>query len=264
MKVSVCSHRPILLPCDLAKPEYQVDPYIGCEHNCHYCYALNRAETDWTKEIRIHRDIRTQLNKELEGVPPQNIYMGYYTDPYQPIESEYRQTRKVLELLAEKGFSVSILTKSDLFVRDVGLLAEMDDASVAISVAFNSAPVRQLFEYRTIDTERRIKALKKVKDAGVKTSALICPIIPCIMDVAPLIEMLTPAADTIWIYGLSISRRSDQNWINIEGILDRNFQDKKSRIEEIVSSREHPYWAELRTRLQVIGKDSDLNLQIHV
>lgn len=264
MKVSACSYRPILLPCELKKLEYQVDPYIGCEHNCHYCYVLNRAETDWAKEIRIPRDIRSQLNEELEGVPPQKIYMGYYSDPYQPSEAEYRQTREVLELLAEKGFSVSILTKSDLFVRDMDLLTEMDDASVGISVAFNSDPVRQLFEQNTIETERRVEALKKVKDAGVKTSALICPVIPYITDVAPLIETLTPVVDTIWIYGLSMSHRSDQSWINIDGILSRNFHDKRSRIGETVFSRSHPYWTELRTKLQAIGKDSGLNLQIHV
>ena len=63
--------------------------------------------------------------------------MGYHTDPYQPCEAEYQQTRKVLELLFEKGFSASILTKSDLVVRDVDILAEMKDAAVNVSVAFN-------------------------------------------------------------------------------------------------------------------------------
>ena len=93
MKITTCSRRPILVSCRLKKPENQIDPYVGCAHNCHYCYALNQAETDWTKEIRTYRDINSQLSGELEKISPQKIYMGYYTDPYQPCEIEYRQTR---------------------------------------------------------------------------------------------------------------------------------------------------------------------------
>ena len=97
-----------------------------------------------------------------------------------------------LELFFEKGFSVSILTKSDLVVRDMDILQEMDQASVSVSVAFNDNQVRQQFEANTIDTEARIGALHKLREAGIKTSALICPVIPYITDVTPLINMLAP------------------------------------------------------------------------
>ena len=53
IKVSVCTHRPILTPCGLKDIAYQVDPYLGCEHYCYSCYALAQAETDWAREIRI-------------------------------------------------------------------------------------------------------------------------------------------------------------------------------------------------------------------
>jgi DNA repair photolyase len=58
--------------------DYQVDPYAGCRHYCYYCYVLNQAETDWTKEILIYNDITGQLSGELEKISPQKIYMGYY------------------------------------------------------------------------------------------------------------------------------------------------------------------------------------------
>ena len=185
MKISTCSYRPILVPCSLENHDFQVDPYVGCEHNCHYCYVLNQAETDWTKEIQIHENIQIQLNEELQDIPSQKIYMGYYSDPYQSIEGEYLQTRKVLELLLEKGFSAGILTKSDLVVRDKDLLKEMNDASVSVSVAFTNNDVRQQFEANTKDTEARIEALRILKDSGIKTSALLCPVIPFITEVKP-------------------------------------------------------------------------------
>ncbi len=264
MKISTCSYRPILVPCTLNNLNYQIDPYVGCEHFCYYCYALNRAETDWSKEVLIYHDISDQLGRELENVSPQTIYMGYYTDPYQPCEADYRQTRKALELLLEKNFSVNILTKSDLVVRDMDLLQEMDHASVSVSVAFNDNDTRQQFEAKTIDTEARIKALQRLREAGIQTSALICPVIPHITDVTPLIDMLELHTDAIWIYGLSINERSDRNWQNVQDILHTRFPNLNEQIQTILFTEEHDFWTELRQRLTELQKERKLDLRIHL
>jgi len=264
MKVSTCSYRPILVPCSLENFDYQVDPYVGCEHNCLYCYVLNQAETDWTKEICVYSDITGQLSGELEKISPQKIYMGYYTDPYQPREADLNQTRKVLKLFLEKEFSASILTKSDLVVRDIELLKGMDHASVSVSVAFNDNHIRQQFESKTIDTEARIRALQKLRQAGIQTSALICPVIPYITDVTPLIDMLEPHTDAIWIYGLSINERSDRNWQNVQDILNTHFPNLKEQIETVLFTQEHSFWAELRQQLTELQKGRKLDLRIHL
>ena len=264
MQISTCSRRSILVPCDLKNFDYQVDPYVGCEHYCHYCYVLNQAETDWAKEIQIFNDITGQLRGELEKISPQKIYLGYYTDPYQPCEAEYGQTRKVLKLFLENGFSAGILTKSNLVVRDMDLLQEMDDASVSVSVAFNENDTRRQFEANTIDTEDRIAALRKLREAGITTSALICPVIPFITDVPPLIEMLDPYTDVIWIYTLSMNARSDPNWQNVQGILNTHFSKLKEAIEAAVFSKNHPFWLQLRQNLMDLQKDRQLNLNIHL
>ena len=264
MNIKPCDNRPVLNPCTLKDRNYQVDSYIGCEHYCYYCYALNQAETDWSKEVLIHKDITSQLESELAGIPPQTIYMGWETDPYQPCEAEYRQTRQVLELLLEKGFSASILTKSDLVLRDTDLLQKMNEATVSASVAFNDNDVRRLFESNTIDTDERINALRKLKTAGLGTSALICPVIPYMTDVIPLIDMLAPHADVIWIYGLSMLNRTDQNWQNVESILESHFPDVKAQIEPIVFSQDHAYWMQLRQELLEFQKERELHLSIHV
>jgi DNA repair photolyase len=241
-----------------------VDPYIGCEHYCYYCYALNQAETDWSKEVLIHKDITSELESELAGIPLQTIYMGWQTDPYQPCEAEYRQTRQVLELLLGKGFSASILTKSDLILRDTDLLQKMNEASVSFSVAFNDNRTRRLFEANTVDNEKRIEALRQLKEAGVRTGALLCPVIPYITDAIQLIDMLAPCTDVIWIYGLSINDRSDQNWLNMQKILSREFPDFLEQIEQAIFSKEHIYWAQLRDDLVTLKNDRQLNLNIRL
>lgn len=264
MIITPCVNRTVLETCTLPSMNYRVDPYIGCEHYCYYCYVLGLAETDWRKEILIHEDITDQLKNKLSDMSPQTIYMGWHTDPYQPCETKYRQTRQVLELLEEKGFSASILTKSDLVLRDMDVLKSMKNAVVSFSVAFNDEDVRRMFEANTKETGARISALKKLQAAGIQTSALICPVIPYITNVKALIDLLAEHADKIWIYGLSILNRSDRNWHNVEKILESHFSDLKRPIESAVFSRNHSYWKQLRRELSQSQIYRKLNLSIHV
>jgi DNA repair photolyase len=264
MKPSVCSRRPALQPCGLEGFNYQVDPYVGCGHCCHYCYALDLAETDWSTEILVHRDITAQLTKELHGIAPQTIYMGYHTDPYQPCERESRQTRSVLELLLGMGFSASILTKSDLLLRDLELLQQMPDAQVSVSVAFDNDGVRRLFEGNTVPTRDRVAALRRVGKAGVRTGAMVCPVIPQITDVKPVIASVKPIADTIWVFGLSIQNRDSLSWRNVNDILNQHFPGSLRFVEETVFSRDAPFWTELREYLEHLKTTQQLDLRIHL
>ena len=190
--------------------------------------------------------------------------MGWLTDPYQPCEAEYRQTRRVLELLLAKGFSASILTKSDLVLRDMDLLQKMDDATVSVSVAFNDNDIRRLFESNTMDTEKRIKALQKLKAAGIKTSALICPVIPYITDVNRLIDSLAEHAGKIWIYGLSILNENERSWQNVKSILECHFPDLKEKIEAVIFSKNHPYWTNIRQEIMDLQNHMKLDLSVHL
>lgn len=264
MNIKICKNHSILNPCRLERINYQVDPYIGCQHYCYYCYALDQAQTDWRKEIRIYEDIAGQLEAELAEIPPQTIYMGWQTDAYQPVESEYRQTRQVIELLLKNGFSASILTKSDLVLRDMDLLQDMGNASVSFSLAFNDNPTRRLFEANTMTIERRIEALRQLKESGLRTGALLCPVIPYITDAVRLIDLLASCTDVIWIYGLNVNDRSGKTWLNMKKILNHEFPDLLGRIEAAVFSKEHPYWIQLRDSLNRIKHERQLNLNIHL
>ena len=264
MKIRTCSSRKILKPCSLNSYEYQIDPYIGCEHHCYYCYALNQAETEWTEEILIHQDFTNQLNSELSKLEPQPIYFGWNSDPYQPAESTYHHTRQSLELLAERGFSVCILTKSDLVTRDIDILASMPESTAGFSIAIQDEDVRQIFEVNAPSNSRRVKALQMLKNAGIKTYILICPVMPFITDVEYLIEIVEPYADTIWLYSLSMESEGDRNWQCTHNILDQHFPELTEAYRQIAFSSDHPYWTELRQRLQAIQIEKQLNLRIEL
>ena len=264
MKVSNCTNRPLLEPCSLDQINYEIDTYIGCEHYCYYCYALNYAETRWSEEIKIHRNIKEKLKGELHGIAPQIIYMGYHSDPYQPLEAELRQTRLVLEILLERGFSASILTKSNLVLRDIDILKEMPDANVSISVAFDNDETRKVFEWNTIDTDDRIDALRLCRKSGIPTSALVCPVIPEITNTKKLISKLAGIADKVWIYGISLEDSKDENSLNMEKILRQHFPEKRKKIETIIQSKNHPFWADLRNKLEIYRDSLNLDLRIQL
>jgi DNA repair photolyase len=263
MQYRECSDRPILAPCPLPSHEYQIDPYVGCAHRCRYCYALNKAESDWSREIRFHRDMESRLADALERIDPQRVYMGYETDPYQPCEAELRQTRAVLELLLSRGGSASILTKSDLVIRDLDVLTAMPDAVVGFSLAFEDDGVRRIFEANTMPTPRRMEALSECKRAGLRTSAMICPVIPWVTDPFPLIERVGKDADKVWVFGLSMLDESDPNWKAVHSLLREHFPDVCERSREAVFDRVHPYWAGLRADLEDAYADEPFELSIH-
>ncbi|QJB56834.1 radical SAM protein [Pseudodesulfovibrio sp. zrk46] len=262
MQITAHDSKTILTPCTLKGHEYQIDPYIGCAHLCHYCYALNDAKTDWAKEIMVHADLEGVLSEELKGLSPQSVYMGWKTDPYQPCEAELRQTRKTLEMLAARGLSASILTKSDLILRDLDILQTMESASVSFSLAFEDDSVRDLFEGGTMSTEARMHALRECKKAGLRTSAMICPVIPYITSPLPLIESVKDSVDKVWVYGLSILNESDLNWQNTSRIIQKNYPQQYETVKAAVFDREHHYWAQLRKKLSAYST-CDFEFSIH-
>ncbi len=263
MKVNTCKKDKILDSCPLEGLNYQIDPYIGCEHHCYYCYALNEAETDWKNEIRIYEDYKKQLSTELSGLPPQKIYMGWNSDPYQPIEKEYGQTRETLEILLENGFSAGMLTKSDIVIRDIDLYTKMVNPSIGFSLAFQDESTRRIFEYNAPSNKGRIKVLKRVKKGGIRTDVVLCPVMPFITNVEEIINTVWEYADTIGIYGLSMDNEADPNWKNIKGILNEFFPEYTEKYREITFSQEHTYWKNLRKRLEEYKVEKNIEFDIH-
>lgn len=264
MKFTTCADRPLMAPCQLPTHEFQIDPYVGCAHLCHYCYALNQAETDWSEEIQLHRDLENRLARELDQVEPQRVYMGYETDPYQPGEAEHEQTRTVLGMLLSRGFSASILTKSDLVVRDLDILTAMPDAAVSFSLAFIDDSMRRVFEARTLPTGRRMDALRQCKRAGLRTSAMVCPVIPYLTDPVAIIEQIRHDADKVWVFGLSVREETESNWQTMQGLIEEHFPSVAEKARQAIFDRDHPYWAELRAKLEDRYASELFELSVHL
>lgn len=254
--------RPILEPCSLEGHQYQLDPYMGCGHQCRYCYALVRNGNGWFKGIEWYDNMARRLAAELSNIKPQIIYMGWNSDPYQPVETERQLTREALSLLARDRFSVTILTKSTLVTRDIELLTTMPESSVGVSVSFIDEKIRSLFEPGTCQTAHRIQALGKLRAAGVRTYALVCPVIPFVTDVESVVRAVAPYAESIWVYGLRIRKEQDSNWQNVLTVLRKHFPALTGEIEDAVFHTDHPFWATQRTVLSGLADTMQLDLRI--
>ena len=171
-----------------------INAYRGCEHGCIYCYARPTHAyhdlspgLDFETKLFAKPDAPRLLRETLAkpGYKPAWIAMGTNTDPYQPIESQYRITRQVLEICLDARHPVTITTKSDRVLRDLGLLAEMAAlrlVAVSISVTTLDPRLSGLLEPRASAPAKRLAALGKLAEAGVPTHCSVSPIIPAITD----------------------------------------------------------------------------------
>lgn len=171
-----------------------INPYRGCEHGCVYCFARPTHSfmglspgLDFEAKLFAKPDAARLLDKELskDGYQPRTIAIGTNTDPYQPIEKQYRIMREILEVLEARGHPVGIVTKSHLVTRDIDILSRMAErglAKVALSVTTMDRMLARTMEPRASTPTKRLEAIRQLSDAGIPASVMVAPIIPGLTD----------------------------------------------------------------------------------
>ena len=174
--------------------DQSINPYRGCEHGCFYCYARPThayqglsAGLDFESRLFVKDGAAALLERELASpkYKPKVIALGANTDAYQPIERQYRVTRAVLEVLAKARHPVGIVTKSNLVLRDLDLLAPMAAdglVKVFVSVTTVDRALARRMEPRAPTPERRLEAIEKLAAAGVPVGVMAAPVIPAVND----------------------------------------------------------------------------------
>ena len=171
-----------------------INPYRGCEHGCIYCFARPThgfmglsAGLDFEAKLFAKPDAPKLLERELAkpGYKPRTIAIGTNTDPYQPIEREWRIMRQILEVLDRANHPVTVVTKSALILRDLDILSAMAArgiAKVAISVTTLDRKLARTMEPRASTPTKRLEAIRALSEAGVPTGVMMAPVIPALND----------------------------------------------------------------------------------
>ena len=180
--------------------EWTLNPYRGCTHGCHYCYARRYhsqfelgAGDEFASVILVKTNFVEVLRRELArpSWTREVTALGTATDVYQPIEGHYKLTRRTLEALLEARSPVGVVTKGPMVVRDKDLLARLsaiEGSSVVVSVPCSDEAVTARLEPGTAPPRQRLRAVRELLDAGVNAGVLMSPIVPGISSKPALIE----------------------------------------------------------------------------
>jgi DNA repair photolyase len=202
--------------------QWTVNPYRGCTHSCHYCFARAYhtyidlgVGDDFSSKIVVKTNVAEVLRRELaaprwEG---ETVAMGTATDPYQHCEGRYRLTRGVIEALADFANPLSLLTKSTMILRDLDVFLRLNEVaplSVSMSIGTLDEDVRRVVEPGTPPGRRRLEILARFAEAGIRTGALVAPIMPGLTDDEEnLDEVLAACAEAgiAWASGIVLHVR---------------------------------------------------------
>jgi uncharacterized Fe-S cluster-containing radical SAM superfamily protein len=169
---------------------WTLNPYRGCTHGCHYCFARRyqpHLELDAGDEfasvilvkVNFVEVLRRELARPRRGPAP--IGFGTATDPYQPIEGRYRLSRGVLEALVDRPSPVGLITKGPMVVRDADLLEDLSartDCTVHVSVPTVDEDAWTVLEPGTAHPRQRLRAVRELTDRGIRAGVLVAPIVP--------------------------------------------------------------------------------------
>ena len=184
---------------------YSVNPYVGCTHGCKYCYAsFMKRFTGHTEQWGTFLDVkRWPAIKNPWKYRGQRVVIGSVTDGYNPQEEQFGNTRRILEQLKGSGAEILICTKSDLVVRDLELLKTLGKVTVSWSINTLDEQFRADMD-QAVSIERRLAAMKKVYDAGIRTVCFISPVFPGITDFEAIFERVRNQCDLVWLENLNL------------------------------------------------------------
>ena len=230
---------------------YGMNIYRGCTHGCIYCDSRSRCYqfTHPFEDIEVKQNAPALLAKALRSKRKKcMIGTGAMSDPYMHCEEELGLTRKCLEIISENGFGIAIQTKSDLILRDIDLLAEINKTAkcvVQITLTTYDDELCKILEPNVCNTKRRIEVLEKMQERGIPTIVWLTPILPFINDTeenitAILNECVRVGVKGVIDFGMGLTlREGDREYYY--AALDKHFPGMKERyIKEYGNSYELP------------------------
>lgn len=217
--------------------DYNMNLYRGCSHGCIYCdsrsdcYHIENFDTVRGKE-NILQILENELSKKrVKGV----VGIGAMSDTYNPMEIKYQQTRGALQLISKYGFGVSIDTKSDLILRDIDLLKEINSKNnviIKFTITTPDDKLSKIIEPNVCISSKRLDAIKMLNDNGIFTGIMMNPVLPFITDkeedIKKLVELASRSSAKFIHTYMGMTLRENQRAYYFEK-LDEKFPGVKEK-----------------------------------
>lgn len=259
--IKVISTKNIMTKSALPVGGYSVSPYVGCTHQCRYCYAcFMKRFTGHIEPWGTFLDVKDwPAIKNPQKYKGQRVVIGSVTDGYNPQEEQYGRTRLLLEQLQHSGAEIMICTKSDLVLRDLDLLKTMPNVTVSWSINTLDDSFQSDMD-QAVSIVRRLAAMKAVYDAGLRTVCFVSPIFPGITDVEAIIDRVKDQCDLVWLENLNLrgSFKAD-----ILDYIAKQYSALCALYSEIYTKGNRAYWQELEQSIQLYAHAHDLPYRVN-
>ena len=257
--------------------KWTLNPYRGCTHGCHYCFARRyhaqfalNADDEFASVILVKRNVADLLRREVDrpAWTRELVALGTATDPYQPIEGHYKLTRRCLEVLAAGRTPVGIVTKGPMIVRDRDVLLDCARAAactVHMSVPTVDEEAWRILEPGTAHPLQRLRAVRDLVSAGVDAGVLMAPIVPGFTSARTKLERTIKAiADHgARFVGCNVMHLQDGTRAHFMRFLAREFPSMVPRYERLYA-RKHPpeaYREEVKGMVRLLQQRHGLTRQ---
>ena len=173
--------------------EYTLNAYVGCQHDCLYCYAkfmkrFTGHREPWGAFVDVKINAPELLAREAKKKKKGRVWISGVCDAYQYLEKKYEVTRKCLEILVANSWPVTIQTKSPLVLRDMDILKRAEDAEVGFTITTADEKVRKIFEPGAPEVAKRAEALARLHAGGIRTYVMVAPMLPGAEGLADLLK----------------------------------------------------------------------------
>ena len=237
-----------LTKSNLPASDYVINPYVGCPNGCKYCYAsfmkrFTGHNEEWGTFIDIKRCSKAISKRKLKG---KTVFLASVTDCYNPYEEKHCITQSILKQLLDVECTVSISTKSSLILRDVELLKQFKNISVAVSINTLDENFRCDMDHAS-SIEERINTLKVLHENGIHTVLFMSPIFPAITDYKEIIEKSRLFVDEYWFENLNL--RGEYK-ARILKFINGKYPQHIDLYKQIYVDGNKDYWDELATEME--------------
>jgi len=246
-----------------ALADYCINPYVGCQHACRYCYAESytrrfTSHTEaWGDFVDVKINAPTVLAREVRRKPKGTVYISSLTDAYQPLERKYGLTRKLLEILLKHQFPISIQTKSALVLRDVDLINKFHEREVGFTLTTLNDDVRRVLEPFSSTVKERLQAIEELKQNGITTYAFFGPILPYLSDQnleQHFQEIVKARVDYVYVDKLNLKAGL---WANLESFLQKDYPQLHEKWKDILLG-ESDYYKDLKVHVENVCRELKL------
>lgn len=265
MLIQEIEAKSILTKSNIPSVDLVVNPYVGCEHGCIYCYAdfmkrFTNHHEPWGEFIDVKKN-GADLVKPKGQYKGKDVLFSSVTDPYLPHERKFQVTREILKKLVKHQPRISILTKSELVKRDIEIFKQFQDIDIATSVSTINTELAKQLEPRASLPLRRFEALKECRNAGLTTHVFISPIFPYITEIEQIMEIMVDHVDYFSFENLNVRPNNRKQVFNF---IRKNRPDLVSDYKKIYGRPpDNSYWEFTSQKIQELGKKYNVNCHIH-